>query len=199
MFAVDIEDVLARLQPHGAELVGEVAQYEDKYRDYYVRGREGSSSRWPRSSAEAFDLLLFSILDGTSCTGPRLRGRRAAKLVVDVEAGLADIQRGRIVSDEDLKRYFEPKFGRIESSQFESSRLAVANRRESTRLSAGGPTCRGPAPLAAGAGARSCGILLLGWSRCVSRTRSRVMFNVLWNPPRAIPVRRPPCSCPKRP
>jgi hypothetical protein len=27
----DIEDVLARLQAHGAELVGEVVQYEDKY------------------------------------------------------------------------------------------------------------------------------------------------------------------------
>src|SRR5689334_435979 len=32
MFAVDdIEDVLARLRTHGAELVGEVAQYEDSY------------------------------------------------------------------------------------------------------------------------------------------------------------------------
>jgi catechol 2,3-dioxygenase-like lactoylglutathione lyase family enzyme len=42
MFAVtDIEAVLARLQAHGAELVGEVAQYEDKYRLCYVRGPEG--------------------------------------------------------------------------------------------------------------------------------------------------------------
>ena len=42
MFAVDdIEDVLARLQAHGAELVGEVAQYEDSYRLCYVRGPEG--------------------------------------------------------------------------------------------------------------------------------------------------------------
>jgi catechol 2,3-dioxygenase-like lactoylglutathione lyase family enzyme len=42
MFAVDdIEDVLARLQAHGAELVGEVVQYEDKYRLCYVRGPEG--------------------------------------------------------------------------------------------------------------------------------------------------------------
>src|SRR5262245_59620995 len=32
MFAVDdIEDVLARLRTHGAELVGEVAQYEESY------------------------------------------------------------------------------------------------------------------------------------------------------------------------
>ena len=42
MFAVeDIEDVLARLQAHGAELVGEVVQYEDTYRLCYVRGPEG--------------------------------------------------------------------------------------------------------------------------------------------------------------
>jgi len=42
MFAVeDIEGVLARLQAHGAELVGDVVQYEDKYRLCYVRGPEG--------------------------------------------------------------------------------------------------------------------------------------------------------------
>jgi catechol 2,3-dioxygenase-like lactoylglutathione lyase family enzyme len=42
MFAVDdIEDVVARLQAHGAELVGELAQYEDSYRLCYVRGPEG--------------------------------------------------------------------------------------------------------------------------------------------------------------
>jgi catechol 2,3-dioxygenase-like lactoylglutathione lyase family enzyme len=42
MFAVEnIEDVLARLRAHGAELVGELAQYEDKYRLCYVRGPEG--------------------------------------------------------------------------------------------------------------------------------------------------------------
>ncbi len=42
MFAVDdIDDVLARLQSRGAELVGEVVQYEDKYRLCYLRGPEG--------------------------------------------------------------------------------------------------------------------------------------------------------------
>ena len=42
MFAVDdIEAVLARLRTHGAELVGEVVQYEDSYRLCYVRGPEG--------------------------------------------------------------------------------------------------------------------------------------------------------------
>ena len=41
MFAVDdIEDVLARLRAHGAELVGDVAQYEDRYRLCYIRGPE---------------------------------------------------------------------------------------------------------------------------------------------------------------
>jgi catechol 2,3-dioxygenase-like lactoylglutathione lyase family enzyme len=41
MFAVEnIEDVLARLQTHGAELVGELEQYEG-YRLCYVRGPEG--------------------------------------------------------------------------------------------------------------------------------------------------------------
>lgn len=42
MFAVDdIEDVVARLRAHGAELVGEVVQYENIYRLCYVRGPEG--------------------------------------------------------------------------------------------------------------------------------------------------------------
>ena len=42
MFAVkDIENVLARLYAHGAELVGELDQYEDSYRLCYVRGPEG--------------------------------------------------------------------------------------------------------------------------------------------------------------
>src|SRR5512142_708239 len=42
MFAVqDIDDTVARLRSHGAELVGEVAQYEDKYRLCYLRGPEG--------------------------------------------------------------------------------------------------------------------------------------------------------------
>jgi catechol 2,3-dioxygenase-like lactoylglutathione lyase family enzyme len=42
MFAVeDIDDVVARLRSHGAELVGEIAQYEDMYRLCFVRGPEG--------------------------------------------------------------------------------------------------------------------------------------------------------------
>src|ERR1051325_8659140 len=42
MFAVDdIEDVVARVRARGAQLVGEVVQYEDKYRLCYIRGPEG--------------------------------------------------------------------------------------------------------------------------------------------------------------
>ena len=42
MFAVDdVDDVVARLRTHGAELVGEIAQFEDVYRLCFVRGPEG--------------------------------------------------------------------------------------------------------------------------------------------------------------
>ena len=43
MFAVDdIDETLARLRTHGAELVSsEVVQYEDSYRLCYIRGPEG--------------------------------------------------------------------------------------------------------------------------------------------------------------
>jgi catechol 2,3-dioxygenase-like lactoylglutathione lyase family enzyme len=42
MFAVDdIDDLVARLRSHGAELVGEIAQYEDSYRLCFLRGPEG--------------------------------------------------------------------------------------------------------------------------------------------------------------
>jgi catechol 2,3-dioxygenase-like lactoylglutathione lyase family enzyme len=37
----DLGDTLARLQNHGAELVGEVEQYEDMYLLCYIRGPEG--------------------------------------------------------------------------------------------------------------------------------------------------------------
>ena len=42
MFAVDdVDDVVARLRTHGAELVGEIAEYEDIYRLCFLRGPEG--------------------------------------------------------------------------------------------------------------------------------------------------------------
>jgi len=42
MFTVDdIDELLARLRTRGAQLVGEVVQYEDTYRLCYIRGPEG--------------------------------------------------------------------------------------------------------------------------------------------------------------
>lgn len=42
MFAVtDIDETIARLQEHGASLIGEVVQFEDMYRLCYMRGPEG--------------------------------------------------------------------------------------------------------------------------------------------------------------
>jgi catechol 2,3-dioxygenase-like lactoylglutathione lyase family enzyme len=42
MFAVDdIDDVVDRLRNHGAELLGDIAQYKDLYRLCFVRGPEG--------------------------------------------------------------------------------------------------------------------------------------------------------------
>ncbi len=42
MFTVeDIDDVVARLRGHGAELLDEIAQYEDFYRLCFLRGPEG--------------------------------------------------------------------------------------------------------------------------------------------------------------
>ena len=42
MFTVDdIDETLVRLRKRGAQLVGEVVQYEDSYRLCYIRGPEG--------------------------------------------------------------------------------------------------------------------------------------------------------------
>jgi len=42
MFAVEnVDEVVERLRAHGAELVGEIAQYEDIYRLCFIRGPEG--------------------------------------------------------------------------------------------------------------------------------------------------------------
>jgi catechol 2,3-dioxygenase-like lactoylglutathione lyase family enzyme len=42
MFTVDdIDEMLIRLRTRGAQLVGEVVQYEDSYRLCYIRGPEG--------------------------------------------------------------------------------------------------------------------------------------------------------------
>lgn len=42
MFTVeDIDEMVSRLTKYGAQLVGEVVQYEDSYRLCYIRGNEG--------------------------------------------------------------------------------------------------------------------------------------------------------------
>ncbi|WP_144488185.1 MULTISPECIES: VOC family protein [Bacillus cereus group] len=42
MFTVeDIDEMVSRLTRHGAQLVGEIVQYEDSYRLCYIRGTEG--------------------------------------------------------------------------------------------------------------------------------------------------------------
>ncbi|CAM4257397.1 catechol 2,3-dioxygenase-like lactoylglutathione lyase family enzyme [Paenibacillus endophyticus] len=42
MFTVeDMDELVARLMKHGAQLVGEVVQYENSYRLCYIRGNEG--------------------------------------------------------------------------------------------------------------------------------------------------------------
>ena len=42
MFTVDdLDDVVARLRAHGAELLREISQYEDVYRLCFIRGPEG--------------------------------------------------------------------------------------------------------------------------------------------------------------
>jgi catechol 2,3-dioxygenase-like lactoylglutathione lyase family enzyme len=42
MFTVeDIDEMVSRLSKHGAQLVGEIVQYEESYRLCYIRGTEG--------------------------------------------------------------------------------------------------------------------------------------------------------------
>jgi catechol 2,3-dioxygenase-like lactoylglutathione lyase family enzyme len=42
MFTVtDLDDMVSKLSKHGAQLVGEIVQYENSYRLCYIRGNEG--------------------------------------------------------------------------------------------------------------------------------------------------------------
>ncbi len=52
---------LTCLRPHAAELVGEVADYEDIYRLCFVRAPRASSLRWPKSSLEAIRTVLMKL------------------------------------------------------------------------------------------------------------------------------------------
>jgi catechol 2,3-dioxygenase-like lactoylglutathione lyase family enzyme len=54
MFAVDdLDDTLARLREHGAQVVDEVVQYEDVIGSATSGARKAFSSGWPSSSADA--------------------------------------------------------------------------------------------------------------------------------------------------
>ena len=60
MFAVDdIDEILPRLRKHGAELVGEITQYEDAYRLCYLWGPEGIMIAFVRR--QAFPLAVAGI------------------------------------------------------------------------------------------------------------------------------------------
>ena len=53
MFAVDdIDDTVARLLKRGAQLVGDVVQYEDAYRLCYMRGPGRAARRGSRKSSD---------------------------------------------------------------------------------------------------------------------------------------------------
>jgi catechol 2,3-dioxygenase-like lactoylglutathione lyase family enzyme len=61
MFAVeDLDDTLARLGKRGAELVGEVVEYEETYRLCYIRGPKESSSGSPNSSVASNESLQLT-------------------------------------------------------------------------------------------------------------------------------------------
>ena len=81
MFAVDdVEDVVARLRTHGAELIGEVAQYEDLYRLCYVRGPEGIivglAEQLARGSPASNVRRLQRASPGTCCWTPAASSSR---------------------------------------------------------------------------------------------------------------------------
>ena len=66
MFAVDdLDDVLARLRTHGAELVRDVMQYGDAYRLCFIRGPEGIIVGLAQPLTEPRP-DLFEESDGTS-------------------------------------------------------------------------------------------------------------------------------------
>ena len=79
MFAVDdLDDTLARLREHGAQLVDEVVQYEDVYRLCYVRGPEGILIGLAEPSARAGSREICIV----HCV-PQTRRRREHRVPVD--------------------------------------------------------------------------------------------------------------------
>jgi hypothetical protein len=63
------------------------------------------------------DLIVFGRVIRDRIAKSRVSAEEERqKLVRDVEAGLADVDAGRVVSDDELKRHFEAKFGAIKWS-----------------------------------------------------------------------------------
>src|SRR4051812_18358432 len=63
------------------------------------------------------DLLVFGRVVRDRLAKSRVSAETdRQQLVRDVESGLADIDAGRVVSDDELKRQFEAKFGAIKWS-----------------------------------------------------------------------------------
>jgi catechol 2,3-dioxygenase-like lactoylglutathione lyase family enzyme len=82
MFTVEgIDDVVARLHSHGGELLGEIAQYEDKYRLCFMRGPEGIII----GLAEQLQLMTRRWVDGCS-------GRTGERLPTEVVVAPCELQ-----------------------------------------------------------------------------------------------------------
>ena len=118
MFTVEsVDDAVARLRPHGGELIGEVVQYEDQYRLCYMRGPAGSLSRWPRSSgrtevgADAARThmlimcperpwaasLMTSLSVGCACTLRAISSKVSSFIAASVSSGSSSVTSGPIM------------------------------------------------------------------------------------------------------
>lgn len=87
MFAVtDINDTISRLKKHGAELIGEVVNYENIYicSATSVAPKE-SSLRSPNSLGRNRQLMFWKILDERIC-------RQRAKISYDFASGLSQLK-----------------------------------------------------------------------------------------------------------
>ena len=113
MFAVDdLDDTLARLGKHGAQLVGEVVQYEDVYRLCYLRGPEGiliglaehkRASRGRQLAVpveDRFDVVPVRVDDERRVIPGvvlRAKTRRAVVAAAGFDSGAVELVNGRSV------------------------------------------------------------------------------------------------------
>lgn len=86
-------------RPQGAELVGEVVQYEDKYLLCYVRGPEGICQPRPRLLTEESELWSSSVLGWYQSPSQSLRLRPTApSLSMSTSGCLRDLPGNRLAS-----------------------------------------------------------------------------------------------------